>query len=156
MGNVLRDQGSYFSILTEFVDSGCLRELSPSAVKLHEALYYFAQKHTAVQLEISNSQIQRVTGLDTKSIQSAREQLVKNSRIVPVLGSMCPNNAARGVANELTQEGKQQRPATTTAPEMKCSVFQSALTSVTTAGFRPEKVSVLNGEELSLLRVEAR
>ena len=81
MGSVLRDQGSYFSILAEFVDSGCLRDLSPSAVKLYVALFYLAQKHTAVRLEVSNAEFQSVAGLDTKSIQSARGQLCEQRLI---------------------------------------------------------------------------
>ena len=75
MGNVLRDQGRFFSIPAEFVESGCLRDMSPSSVRLYVALYYFAQKHSAVRLEFSNAQLQSYAGLDAKSIQSARNQL---------------------------------------------------------------------------------
>ncbi len=75
MSNVLRDQGPYFSIPAEFVVSGCLRDISPSAVKLYVVLHYFAQKHTAVRLEFSNAELRNYTGLDTKSIQTARKLL---------------------------------------------------------------------------------
>ena len=75
MGNVLRDQGTFFSIPAEFVESGCLRDISPSAVRLYVGLYYFAQKHSAVRLEFSNAELQRHAGLDTKSIQTARTHL---------------------------------------------------------------------------------
>src|SRR5437868_10474917 len=75
MGNVLRDQCRFFSIPQEFVESGCLLEVSPSGCKLYTVLYYLAQKHSAVRLEFSNAQLRAFTGLDTKSIQSARVQL---------------------------------------------------------------------------------
>ena len=75
MGNVLRDQCRFFSIPQEFVESGCLLEVSPSGCKLYTLLYYLAQKHSAVRLEFSNAQLRAFTGLDTKSIQSARVQL---------------------------------------------------------------------------------
>jgi hypothetical protein len=81
MGNVLRDQCRFFSIPQEFVESGCLLRVTPSGNKLYTVLCYLAQRHTAVQLEFSNAQLQAFTGLDTKSIQSARRQLCDLSLI---------------------------------------------------------------------------
>jgi len=75
MSNVLRDQCHFFSIPAEFVESGGLRDLSPSAVKLYVALYFFAQKHSAVRLDFSNAQLKNHAGLDAKSVQAARTQL---------------------------------------------------------------------------------
>lgn len=83
MANVLRDQGKFFNIPAEFVESGGLRDMSPSSVKLYVALYYFAQKHSAVRLEFSSAELQDHTGLDTKSIQSARGQL-RDRRLIEI------------------------------------------------------------------------
>lgn len=88
MGNVLRDQGTFFSIPAEFVESGCLRDISPSAVRLYVGLYYFAQKHSAVRLEFSNAELQRHAGLDTKSIQTARTQLRDRKLIRTLKGAL--------------------------------------------------------------------
>lgn len=83
MGNILRDQCQFFSIPSEFVESGCLRDCSPSAVKLYVALFHFGQKHSAARLEFSNAQLQNYAGLDTKSIKSARD-LLCNLRLIEV------------------------------------------------------------------------
>jgi len=88
MSNVLRDQGRYFSLPAEFVESGCLRDLSPSAVKLYVSLYYFAQKHSAVRLEFSNAELQSYTGLDTKSIQTGRKLLCDLNLIRTLKGAL--------------------------------------------------------------------
>jgi len=88
MGNVLTDQCRFFTIPQEFVESGRLRDCSPSAVKLYTVLYYFAQKHSAVRLEFSNAQLKAHAGLDTKSISSARDQLRTLGQITFQKGSM--------------------------------------------------------------------
>src|SRR5580704_15132232 len=88
MANVLRDQGRFFSLPAEFVESGCLRDLSPSAVKLYVALYYFGQKHSAVRLEFSNAELQSQTGLDTKSIQTARKLLCDQNLVRTLKGAL--------------------------------------------------------------------
>src|ERR1700694_1189892 len=88
MGNVLRDQCRFFRIPAEFVESGSLRDLTPSAVNLYVLLCYFAQKHSAVRLEFSNAQLQDQVGLDTKTIQSARRQLCERRVIGTVKGAL--------------------------------------------------------------------
>jgi hypothetical protein len=88
MGNILRDQCRFFSLPAEFVESGCLCNISPSAVKLYVALYFFAQKHSAVRLEFSNAQLQTYAGLDPKSIQSARELLCTHRLIRTSKGAL--------------------------------------------------------------------
>jgi hypothetical protein len=81
MSNVL-GKLLFYTVPTQFVDSGSLRDLSPSAVKLYNGLCYFAQKHTAVKLQFSNAELRDYVGLDPKSIQSARERLRKAGLIV--------------------------------------------------------------------------
>lgn len=88
MGNILRDQCPFFSIPSEFVESGSLRDCSPSAVKLYVALYHFGQKHSAARLEFSNAQLQNYAGLDTKSIKSARDLLCSRRLIRVSKGSL--------------------------------------------------------------------
>jgi hypothetical protein len=80
MGNVFSEQ-RFFTVPVEFVDSGSLRDISPSAVRLYVALCYFAQKHTAVTLQLSNAELRDNVSLDPKSIQSARKEL-RNHRLI--------------------------------------------------------------------------
>src|SRR5262249_51828085 len=87
MGNVLRGE-PFFPMPQEFADSGKLRDSSGSATKLYLALYYFAQRHTAVRLECSNAELRAYTGLDTKSIRSARNELMDQGLIVGQKGAL--------------------------------------------------------------------
>jgi hypothetical protein len=80
MGNVFTDQ-RFFSMPVEFVDSGSLRDIAPSAVKLYVALCHLAQKHTAVTLQFSNAELRDRARLDPKSIQTARRQLQEHRLI---------------------------------------------------------------------------
>lgn len=65
------------------MESGCLMEVSPSGGKLYTVLCYLARKHSAVRLQFSNAQLQAYTGLDTKSIKSARCQL-RDPRLITI------------------------------------------------------------------------
>jgi len=73
--NVLRDQCGFFPVPRALVESGLLKELSPSAVSLYTLLLFLAQRHSAVQIETVAYEIADYTGMDAKSVKTARESL---------------------------------------------------------------------------------
>jgi hypothetical protein len=73
--NVLRDQCHFFPMPRALVESGLLKELPPSAVSLYTLLLFLAQKHSAVQIETVAYEIADYTGMDAKSVKTARESL---------------------------------------------------------------------------------
>lgn len=73
--NVLKDQCGFFPMPRAFVESGLLKELPPSAVSLYTLLLFLAQKHSAVQIETVAYEIADYTGMDAKSVKTARESL---------------------------------------------------------------------------------
>ena len=77
MSNVLRDQCRFFTVPRALVESGLLKQLPPSAVRLYLLLLHFAQKHSAVQIETVAYEIEDYTGMDAKSVKVGRESLEK-------------------------------------------------------------------------------
>jgi hypothetical protein len=70
-------QCRFFPVPRELAESGLLSRLPPSALRLYLLLLYFAQKHSAVQIETAWVEIGDYTGLDSKSVKIARESLVR-------------------------------------------------------------------------------
>lgn len=72
-----RDRTSdWFAIPRELVRVH-LRDLGGPALKLYLYLSFLAQKHTAIHLEVSNSEIEVFCGLHHETVRVAREELIK-------------------------------------------------------------------------------
>ena len=125
MSNVLKDQCHFFTVPRELVESGSLKELSPSAVSLYLVLLFLAQKHSAVQIETPAHEIADYTGMDAKSVKTARESLEKAGLVTchkrqhgiiayqllnPKSGLPLPPPAGRrGVRQHCPQQGRSAR-----------------------------------------------
>ncbi len=77
MSNVLREQCLFFPVPRALLESCLLAQLPPSAVRLYLLLLYWAQKHSAVQIETVAYEIGDYTRMDAKSVKVARERLEK-------------------------------------------------------------------------------
>jgi len=72
----------FFTMPRALVESGLLKELSPSAVRLYMVLMFLAQKHSAVQLEVPAYEFTDYAGVDWKSVTTAREQLERAGLVI--------------------------------------------------------------------------
>jgi hypothetical protein len=76
------DKSDWFAIPRKLLTKGHLRDLSGPAVKLFAYLSFLAQKHTAIRLEVANSEIEVFCGLHHETAKEAREELVRKELII--------------------------------------------------------------------------
>jgi hypothetical protein len=74
MSNVLNCR--FFPVPRELLDGGHLGKLSFSALRLYLCLLGFAQKHSAVVIELHGKELRDYTGIRDKQAGEARRELV--------------------------------------------------------------------------------
>jgi hypothetical protein len=95
MSNILRNQSKFFTMPQSVLQSGLLRYLSGSAVKLYWFLMDHCQHYSCVAVELSNFQIKDFTGLSDKSVQVARVELERSELISYSSCDKCLGNIVR-------------------------------------------------------------
>jgi hypothetical protein len=73
----------------KLITDGHLRDLSASALRVYQFLLFLAQKHSAINLEVANSEIELHCGLHQETAKRAREELTRAGLVIvnePVSG----------------------------------------------------------------------
>ena len=93
-------KSDWFPVSRKLISQGHVRDLGESALRLYLFINYLSQKHSAVHLEISNSEIEVYAGLTQTTAKRARQELCAAG----LLKVTCP--LARTITYTLVEPGE--------------------------------------------------